>query len=171
MKSWVPEYERTPISYGGCTEAWAREFDTVVKQLVSQAIGRKCDEGKDIRGINITELSIEDVSAITASIVLRIILYAGWRDLLGIKSIIADVLDIHTPVQSTCTVTETSAETQTKNLECPALYSQGRVMPQSQYVETPSLNWTKCTNELEDFLRKLVHEVVQEYTASVNSVD
>ena len=170
MKNWVPDYEHTPVSYGGCTEAWAREFDPVVEQLVSQAIGRQSCDGKDIRGRNITEFSIADVSAIIAGVVLRVILYAGWRDILNIKAVVADVLDIRTPVQSMCTVTETSAETQAKNLECSAPYSQCRVMPQSQHVETPSQNGTKCTSGLEDFLRKLVHEVVQEYTTSVNSV-
>jgi hypothetical protein len=116
IKNNIPEYIETPVLYAGCTEGWARDFDPVVRKLVSQSIGRKCDNEQNIRGKNITEFSIEDLSEIIADVMLRVILYTGWRDLLKLRTTITDALqDTRTPVQSECSLPDISAEPRPKN--------------------------------------------------------
>ena len=169
----IPEYNRSPVPYSGCTEGWAREFDPIVEQLVSQAIGRQCFCGReDIRGKNITEISIEEVSTIIAGVMLRVLLYTGWRDLLNIKSAVADVLDKPAPAPSACTAPETPVEFHTKNQHDTVRCSpQTDAVPQYQSADTPFPNGTRRTDGLEDVLRKFVCEVLQEYIQPVNAFD
>jgi hypothetical protein len=115
-KDAIPEYVEIPVKYAGCTEGWARDFDPVVEKLVSQAIGRQCNNEQNIRGKNITEFSIEELSKIMADVVLRVILYAGWRDLLEIRTIVTDVLqDNRTPSQPGCSLQDALVESHPRN--------------------------------------------------------
>jgi hypothetical protein len=116
----IPEYNDVSERYEGCTEAWAREFDPVVEKLVSQAIGRQCYGEKNIRDKNITEFTIEEFGAIVADVVLRTLLYAGWRDLLKIRTdVMNEIQDIRTLVQSGSIVRDAALEPHTKNQHCP----------------------------------------------------
>ena len=112
----IPEYDDAPVKYEGCTEGWAREFDPVVEKLESQAIGRQCYGEKNVRGKNITEFSIEEFSAIMADVMLRVVLYGGWRGLLKIHTTATDELqDTRTPVQLEDAVIDILAKICTKN--------------------------------------------------------
>jgi len=98
MKS-IVEYVDVPVEYAGCTEGWGREFDYVVEKIVSQSIGRHCYNDKNIRGKNIAEFSIEEISTIIADVMLRVMLYSGWRDILKTQATIGESFqDIRTPV-------------------------------------------------------------------------
>jgi NTP pyrophosphatase (non-canonical NTP hydrolase) len=111
----ILKHERLEDYYGGYDEGWTKEFDPIVMKLVEQAIGRQCYNGKNIRGKQVTELTIEELSEAIADVVLRVLLYAGWRDILNIKSAVTDAVQaIHNPVQSDNSLPKTSAESHAK---------------------------------------------------------
>jgi hypothetical protein len=167
----IPEYNRTPVKYDGCTEGWAREFDPIVRKLVEQAVGRHGDGTTSIHGKNITEFSIDEFAGIIADVMLRTILYSGWRDLLNINAAVAAAFqDTHTPARSESTPQAISAVDQTKNQhDSHPVFSQCVVTPQSLSAGTPSPNETKCKDGLEGYLRNIVREVVLEYIQSTHS--
>jgi hypothetical protein len=78
-------YSRPSVAYGGCAMGWALEFDPVVMKLVSEVVERQCYHGKNKRGQKITEFTIEELAEVIADIMLRVLLYAGQRDILKIK--------------------------------------------------------------------------------------
>jgi hypothetical protein len=53
--------------------------------LVENVIKQQCHNGKNIRGKTVTEITVEELSEAIADVMLRVFLYAGWRDLLNIK--------------------------------------------------------------------------------------
>jgi len=167
MKS-IQEYTDFPKKYTGCNVEWAEEFRPVVNQLARESIAQLSGTSSPDDPLlekSILEFSIKDFSMIMAHVMLRVLLYTGWRDVLHIKSALADIVqDIHNPEPSTCSSSETSAGIQTKK-------QQGRMnnpFPQNfaefqrQPVEKLNPNVTEQVDGLEDHLRKYVRDVVQE---------
>jgi len=81
------EHNRLPVAYEGCPEDWAREFDPIVMKLVSQVTERQCYHGTNKQGQKITEFTIGELSEVIADVMLRVLLYAEWRGILGSNSV------------------------------------------------------------------------------------
>jgi hypothetical protein len=111
------EHFRIPATYCGCEEGWEREFDPVVMKLVSQVVQRQCYHGKNKRGQNITEFTVEELSEVIADVVLRVLLYAGWRGMFNPNPVHDVFQAIRTPEPSGDVVTGEPVGTLPKDSE------------------------------------------------------